>query len=556
MKKSIYLSMAMAGALLLSACQADMDTPALENPVAPIKANTTILELKNAFENQTVEVGAKADGSHYVIHGRVVSSDASGNIYKQLVIQDETAALAFSINQGSLYTEYRLGQEMVVDLTGLYIGYYSGLQQVGWPTEPYNGQDQLGFMAFDYWKANAYYNGLPDPKYANVTLGSAYPTDEYYCITFSDFDELNNGTLPELQSQLVEFKNVHFQINEGEETYAPYQESVNRTLVDSNGQTLIVRNSGYSNFYNQEIPEGRGNVRGILSYYGSEWQLLLRDVTDVMITTKGEETDPFTIDDILSGQYAGMNGWTKGYVVGSVKAGVSTVTSADDVIFGVNAEMDNNVLIAAKADETDYTKCAVVQLPQSTMLRFYVNLLDNPDVYKAELSVLGTLGNYLGMPGVVGSNGGKNDFLINGKSVSDGSEPPAPAGDGTEANPYNVSYVMQSTADQTDVWVIGYVAGYVTQGDFTEQTAEFSANEVAGSTYYLNQNNIILSAVAPYKCGMANSIACQLAAASRPTLGLKDHPEVFGKQVKIKCRITDYLGVRGVRNITEVVVIQ
>lgn len=548
--------MVLASAIGFTGCQAEMDTPELQDPVSTLKANTTILELKNAFENQTVQIGTKDNGEHYVIHGRVVSSDATGNIYKSLVIQDETAALAFSINQGSLYNEYRLGQEMVVDLTGLWLGYYSGLQQVGWPSEPYNGQDQLGFMAVDYWKAHAQYNGLPNPEYKNVTLNSGYPADEYYCINFENFDQLTNGTLTELQSQLVEFKNVHFQIEEGAETYAPYQESVNRTLVDANGQTLIVRNSGYSNFYNQELPEGTGRVSGILSYYNDAWQLLLRGLEDVKITSKGELKDPFTIDDVLDGEYAGMNGWTKGYIVGSVNAGVSNVTSAADVTFGTSVETETNVLLAASPDVTNWEECIIVELPQSTMLRFYVNLLDNPGVYKSELMVLGTVGNYLGMRGVINSLGGKDDFLINGESPLAPLAPPAASGTGTEADPYNVTAAMQSTTEQTGVWVYGYVAGYVsapTDGTFDDNTAVFSADD-DGSSYFANENNIILSGVEPYRCGIINSIPCQVPARMKATLGLKSNPKIFGRMVKIKCNIQfDYWGTTAIRQITEVV---
>lgn len=555
MKIMKYTGLAMCLAVLagMGGCQADMDTPALEVPEASIQANMTILELKQAFENKTEKIGTKENGDHYIIHGRVVSSDASGNIYKSLVLQDETAALAFSINQGSLYNEYRLGQEMVVDLTGLYIGYYRGLQQVGAPGEAYNGQPQLGFMAFDYWLSNSQRNGTPNPEFKLVGLGTDYPEDQFYCITFNNFDELNNATLPELQSQLVEFRNVSFQIKEGEETYAPYQESVNRTLKDENGQSLTVRNSGYSNFYNQELPEGKGIVRGILSYYGDAWQLVLRDVRDVMISDKGEADKPYTVEEILAGTYTGMTGWSEGYIVGSVKAGVTTVSGADDVIFGIAAEMDNNVLIAASADETDVAKCAIVELPQNTMLRFYVNLLDNPDVYKKKLAVYGTLGEALGMKGVAASRGGKNDFTIDGKTISDGGEAPAPSGSGTESDPYNISYVMQSVSDESDVWVTGYVAGYVATGDFSESNVEFSASEVSGSTNYLNSTNVVLSAVAPMKCGVGNSVPCQLAAVSRPVLGLKLNPSVYGRQVKIKCQITNYLGTRGIRKITQVI---
>lgn len=572
MKKTTYTGIALllAASALLPSCQADMDDPGLEVPEATIEANISILELKQKFENQTVHFNADgtvtdysgknvADG-HYVIKGRVVSSDASGNIYKSLVIQDETAALAFSINQGSLYNEYRLGQEMVVDLTGLYLGYYRGLQQVGSPGEPYNGQPQLGFMPVEYWQANAQRDGLPDPDFVNETfhdvkvegetVENPYPFGKGYCITFSDFDALNDGTLPQLQSQLVEFLNVHFQINEGEETFAPYQESVNRTLVDDNSKTLTVRNSGYSNFYNQKIPEGRGRVRGILSYYNDSWQIVLRDISDVMVTTKGQEDDPFTVTDIIEGKYAGMSGWTEGYIVGSVKPGVTTVTGASDVIFGAAAEMDNNVLIAASASETDVTRCAVVALPQGSMLRMYANLIDNPDVLGKKLTVEGTLGRDLGLPALTDCKGGKGQFMIDGKVITGEGEAPAPAGSGTEADPYNVSFVMQSTSDLTGVWVEGYVAGYVAQGDFADG-AHFGADQVEGSTNYLNQTNIILSAVAPEKCGTSNSVPAQLAAASRPVLGLKDNPGVYGKRVKVKCRITSWLGSRALRNITE-----
>lgn len=567
MKKHKYtgLALTLSLAAVLGGCQADMDTPALDVPVATLQPNTRILELKEAFENKTEKVGYKPGtevydesgeligGERYIIHGRVVSSDASGNIYKSLVIQDETAALAFSINQGSLYNEYRLGQDVVVDLTGLYIGYYRGLQQVGSPGEAYNGQPQLGFMAYDYWLSNSELNGLPNPEFRQVSLGSDYPEDEFYCISFNNFDELNNATLPELQSQLVEFRNVSFRIAEGEETFAPYQESVNRTLVDANGKTLTVRNSGYSNFYHKEIPTGKGIVRGILSYYGDSWQLVLRDLRDVMISDKGEVDKPYTTSEILSGDYAGMTGWSEGYIVGSVKAGVTVVSGAEDVIFGAGAEMDNNVLIAESADETDVTRCAIVELPQNTLLRYYVNLPDNPEVYKKRLSVYGTLGETLGMKGVTDSRGGKEDFLIDGKTIEENIDVPEPAGSGTESDPYNISYVMQSEADQEGVWVTGYVAGYVVSGDFGENSVEFSSSEVSGSTNYLNSTNVVLSAVAPMKCGVANSVPCQLTAASRPTLGLRLNPAIFGKQVRIKCQITTYLGVRGIRKITEVV---
>lgn len=554
MKKISYIAMTLASMAIFSACQADMDTPDLIVPDASLVPNTTLLEIKEAYEGTTAQVGLRPDDSHYIVKGRVVSSDASGNIYKSLVIQDETAALAFSLNQGSMYIEYKLGQEVVVDMTGLYMGYYSGLQQVGAPDEPYNGEDQVGFLAYDYWLAHSQKSGLPNPKFANVAIAGTYPSNQAYYITINNFDELNGASLPAMQSQLVELRNVSF-VDAGKEIYAPYQESVNRTLVDANGKTLIVRNSGYSNFYNDVLPEGRGTVRGILSYYNGDWQLVLRSRNDVMITTMGDKSDPFSVRDALDDNNAGLSGWTMGYIVGSVKAGVTNVTSDNDIIWGKDAEMDNNLVIASSPDTKNWEACVCVELPQNSVFRYYGNLADNPDVYQKKIMVNGTLSTFLGMPGVTGNKGGKEDFEIDGVTPGTSTgDTPRPSGDGTEANPYNIGAVKAASAEMQGVWVIGYVAGYVDGTDFASM-AVYGAN-AGSSTAYLNSTNVILSEVAPIGCGEFNSIPAGLNNAVKSTLGLKNNPSIYGKRVKVKCDITtDYLGVRGVKKVSQVIVL-
>lgn len=395
----------------LAGCQADMDTPELTAPVADIQPNTTILELKTKFfdEDQTL-IPEKENGEHYIIHGRVISSDATGNIYKSLVIQDETAALAFSINQGSMYVDWRLGQDVVVDMTGLYIGFYRTLQQVGWPNSIYNGIPQLGFMAYDYWKTHAQRNGLPDDECVTVgTDAETWPADKMYCVQLTL--PISVEDLERYQSQLVEIRDVHF-TEGGKETYAPYQESVSRVLANESGSTIDVRNSGYSNFYNRTLPEGKGSVRGILSYYNDKWQLLLRGPEDVMIDSKGTRNDPWNVEEAIDPANRLRTGWVSGYIVGSVKAGVEDVKSAADVIFGPDGQLENNVLIADTPDCTDYTKCLIVSLPQNSALRATVNLLKNKDAYKKKLLVQGELEYFMGRPGLCDTKGKAGDFAI------------------------------------------------------------------------------------------------------------------------------------------------
>lgn len=132
LKKYILGIAALSMGVGITACQDDFDDnkPGLVVPEATITPNTTILEAKQTFWQNTVNyidtIRTKEDGSHYIIHGRVISSDRTGNIYKKLVIKDETAALAISVNSTGMYTKYAPGQEVVIDLTDMYIGKYNG----------------------------------------------------------------------------------------------------------------------------------------------------------------------------------------------------------------------------------------------------------------------------------------------------------------------------------------------------------------------------------------------------------------------------------------------
>lgn len=559
--KTLYVGMAMAAAAVsLTSCQAEMDAPALVEPKATMEANTTISEFKTAFADQTVKCPMKDEATQtpYIIHGRVVSSDATGNIYKSIVIQDETAAITLSVNQGSTYTDYRIGQEVVLNATGLYIGYYNGLQQIGWLDE-YDGAPSLTFMAWDLFLAHSELNGFPNPDVKYVNMDSAWPADAPYCIvtTFSQLPS-SGEAFRNMQSQLVEFRNVHFEEG-GKETYAPYQESVNRTLVDANGSTLTVRTSGYSNFYNEIIPEGTGTVRGILSYYGDGWQILLRGLGDVMITEKGQKNDPYTIAEAMEVMGQGAAGWVTGYIVGSVKAGVNDVESNSDVIFGADAEMDNNILIAASADETDWTKCLAVELPQGSAFRASVNLVDNPGVLKKAIHVNGNLAAFLGMPGITGNGGTANDVEVDGITIGGGDTPTPggdaiPAGDGTQEKPYNADQV-KTASPATGMWMEGYVVGYSPNTKWAETV--FGNTPTEGSTNYTNATNVTLSMVPVGSATLDNSVPVGLKNTGdvRATLGLSKNPAIYGARVKVKGEITSYFGMTSMKNVEEYVIV-
>lgn len=554
--KALYIGMAMtAAAAALTGCQADMDAPALEEPKATMTPNTTLAEFKAAFENMTVLCPMKDEDTKtpYIIHGRVVSSDATGNIYKSIVIQDETAALTLSVNQGSTYTDYRLGQEIVVNATGIYTGYFNGLQQLGWYDE-YNGSASMTFMPWDIFLGHTEKNGFPNDDVVLVDQAGPWPSENPYCIVTSFTALPSSGAeFRNMQSQLVEFRNVHFEEG-GKETYAPYQESVNRTLVDASGATMTVRTSGYSNFYNELIPEGTGTVRGILSYYSDAWQLLLRGLDDVMITAKGQKNDPYTVAEAIEAQGQGAFGWVKGYIVGSVKAGVNDVESNEDVIFGKDAEMDNNILVAADPNETNWVNCIAVELPQGSAFRASVNLVDNPDVLGQAILVSGNLTTFLGMPGLTGNGGTADDVEVEGVTIGGntggGDTSGIPDGTGTKDAPYSAGQVSaMSTSNNvvlySGVWVEGYIVGYVDTGIQTYATAE-SSKFTAPATLATN----LLLAQTPTETDFNKCISVNLPSGStyRSALNLMDNPGNLGKLLKIQGDVTHYVGLSGVKS--------
>lgn len=431
--KSLLFSTALCGmAVSFAGCQNDFDDPVITAPTATMKANTTIAEVKKTFMNDNaVQVPAKENGEHYIIHGRVISSDASGNIYKALVIQDETAALTFSINRASLYNYWHVGQELVIDLTNLWIGKYNNLLQIGMLGDPYDGVDQLTFIDFDIFYSHVEMNGFPKTEVDLVEYGDDYPSDSMYKIVMTPSELRNVTALSEectlLMSQLVEFRDVEWQRPYEGITYAPFQESVNRYIVNESGSDKIcVRNSGYANFYNVALPAGLGSVSGILSWYGNGsastsdaalipgWQMLVRGLGDVIFDTTGSFEEPYSVSEAINLQGQGKKGWTAGVIVGSVVPGVSDVSSNADINFTATDHLSNNVVIAESADVRDWTKCIVVALPQGTDLRSYVNLESNPSNLGKKLKVRGLLEGYFGMAGMTESVGSLADFDLEG----------------------------------------------------------------------------------------------------------------------------------------------
>ena len=327
-------------AISLFSCNEEFDRPPIVLPEAEHDANITITDLKTEHwkdaKNYADLIGDKTPGEHTYIKGRVISSDETGNIYKSLVIQGEDGgALAFSVNDNKLYETFRIGQEIVVDLTGLYLGKYNGLMQVGEKGE-YQGSDEVTFMDKEEFIKHVEMNGLPQPSKVKTKK-----------MTIPEIIEAKNSSegLCANQSQLIELEGVYF-VDGGKARYSEPDASTNRTISDADGNKLIVRNSNYATFASETLPYGKGKIRAILSFYGSDWQLLIRDSSDCY-DFDGENPNPPIPVEPTTLLIEDFESYTKYDEVSALKGWNSVVVHGNKNWY-VN-EFDNNKYIACTA---------------------------------------------------------------------------------------------------------------------------------------------------------------------------------------------------------------
>ncbi|MDD2961143.1 MAG: DUF5689 domain-containing protein [Muribaculaceae bacterium] len=538
----LYLSLLLLMAVGIVGCQDDFDTPPMNVPVATLKPNTTIKDFKAEFWQDAksyIDTVKLVEGAeHKVIHGRVISSDATGNIYKSLIIQDFPAedgtpgvALALSINSNSMYTEYRVGQEVVIDLTDMYVGKYQGLMQLGFPQE-YSGTWQATFMSYELFQQHTELNGLPEPSKVDtiVTTIKGLPTTP---------EGIRN-----MQSQLICFENVKWE-NAGktycdaDATQSSGYTNTSRNLIDEEGNKIIVRNSGYATFKAETLPLGNGNVVGILSYYSNAWQLLLRSTDDVIGFSnkpiEGTKTNPYSVEKAIELQGQNKTGWTKGYIVGAVAPGVtSKVTSSSEIEWKAGTALANSIVIAPAADVKDITKCVIVALEDGSSLRSVANLKDNATAYQKEITINGVLTKFMEQAGIT-TTGTADNYILEGVT------PPTPAaGDGSETNPFSVAQIIGGSTGN-EMWVQGYIVGCADGLDLT--TAIFKAP-------FTSQTNVLIAASAT-ETAVANCIPVQLPSGDiRTAVNLNANPANLGKVLAIKGNVVKYFGVMGVKEAT------
>lgn len=249
----------------------DYSVPEINMEEPNVNVNTDIATVKamyGGFQPVLIE-GGGADEMY--IEAYVISSDEAGNIYKQLYIQDAaqnpSAGVVIATNATDLYTKYNPGQKIYFRVDGLYIGEYMSLPTIG-----IIDGDEVGRMHAQDFEERIY-RSLERSDIVPAVISLTEVTDESKLAT------------------LVKFEEVQFHEDFIGDYYGnpDNTQSVNRTVEDCDGRTVILRNSGYANFKNNHLPEGNGTLTALMSAFNSTPQLYIRDTDDVQMN--GERCD-------------------------------------------------------------------------------------------------------------------------------------------------------------------------------------------------------------------------------------------------------------------------
>lgn len=258
----------------------------------------SIAKLKNTYGpkqkdeiNDTVRI---ADGTQ--IKGIVTGNDIEGNIYSQISIQDESdkPGIIISVAQGGLSGQLQIGQEVLINVGGLYYGTYRSQPQLGVAYhDSSKDQNYPSRISRADWQNRFKVIGKPNASKIKVQVFSTNPDASKGELNVADL--LDADVAYKYAGCLVTLKGVEFAMGDGKTTLAPEDEG--KTLgygvtryfkgYDKTNKQIGIRTSCYADFAANLVPQGVVDVTGVLSCYKSSAkynhtvQLALRRFSDI-----------------------------------------------------------------------------------------------------------------------------------------------------------------------------------------------------------------------------------------------------------------------------------
>ncbi len=253
----------------------EFDEPPRDGGVTDYETNSTIAQLKAIHSG--FDITQISDD--IVIGGIVTADDASGNFYKELVMEDETGAIKLSLEFTDFNNEYPIGRQIWVNCKGLFMDFYQDSYEIG------GSIDNEGRLV-----------GIEENLVNDFVVKG--PREQFLTPTVGKISDFGLGDV----NRLITLENVELIDGETGVVFADAVNlsSVNRNLEDCFGSSILLRTSGFADFAGELTPELNGNLTGILGAWNGDLQMFIRDLNDVSTMT-GDRCDGIIINPPPSG---------------------------------------------------------------------------------------------------------------------------------------------------------------------------------------------------------------------------------------------------------------
>lgn len=243
----------------LEACGYDSHK-APEVALPEVEPNAKVVELeKYADEGVVVE-------DEIVVVGRVVADDASGNFYREIVVEDSSGGVVVKLGSWDLAALYPMGVEVALYAEGLAVAYVDGVLTVG-------------RTIYD-WSGGRVEPIEPREEMVRRVVVTDYVVD--VAPRTKAIDELTESDC----GRLIRIEGLRY-VGEPAVGWGTteYGSEVDREFVDDKGNRILVRTSRYAAFAERRVPDGEVAISGVLyrdRYRGEElFVLKMRDMGDV-----------------------------------------------------------------------------------------------------------------------------------------------------------------------------------------------------------------------------------------------------------------------------------
>ena len=261
-KFSLYVLSAfvLAQTLLVSCVDKEYDAPETANVDPGLAISKTIEELQDLANGTTPTEITTTE----VIAGIVIADDASGNFYKEVIIQDATGGISIPLDLSEINTNYPIGRRVYVKCKGLFIA------------DDGDGNFELGV------KNGTTIGRIPGALANHYLVPGRWDIPvEPLQIGLSD---LLSNPIPTLT--LIQLNLVQFNAADTSQQYADPigQMSLNRTVEDCAGNFVTLYTSGFSDFAGQLTPSKKGSLVAVYKQYSGDPELIIRNAQDVVMT--------------------------------------------------------------------------------------------------------------------------------------------------------------------------------------------------------------------------------------------------------------------------------